>query len=226
MSKAETSNHIVICKSLAHILAEHFIKMLDLTVSGIPTYFLASLLDMASWGGTGAEALKNGIDSIFTSDGKIPCLVSFTADGASVNLGRISGMLTRMSQDCEWLLKIHCTNHRVELAVKKAFQDSKFRAVDTFSQENFNLKNSGKVSGIVKASASALGIQYQKMSKITGTRFIGHRASAFKKLLDMWPAFTEGYENIIANASSQASKAKVEGLLKKFQSFKFLTLSR
>ena len=41
----------------------------------------------------------------------------------------------------------------------------------------------------------------------------------------MWPAFTEGYENIVANVSSKASKATVKGLLKKFQSFKFLTLA-
>ena len=86
---------------------------------------------MASWGGTGAEALKNGIDNIFASDGKIPlgdyvtklvsatsqmgqvqtlgkyqvCLhkarVSYVTDGASANFGQVSGMLTRMSQDCE-----------------------------------------------------------------------------------------------------------------------------
>ena len=36
---------------------------------GTPVYFFASLLHMATFGGTGAEALKNGIDSIFAENG-------------------------------------------------------------------------------------------------------------------------------------------------------------
>ena len=38
---------------------------------GIPAYFVASLLEMSDWGGTDAESLKRGVDSIFIDDGKI-----------------------------------------------------------------------------------------------------------------------------------------------------------
>ena len=94
--------------------------------SGIPTYFMASLLEMSEWGGTDAQSLKAGIDSIFSEDGQIPMasfrtkLISITSDGASVNTGKISGLMTRFASDREWLVKIHCINHRVELAVKDA----------------------------------------------------------------------------------------------------------
>ena len=163
---------------------------------------------MACWGGTGAEALKTAIDSIFTPDGRIPMateeyitkLVSCTADGASVNFGEKSGLLTRLEKDRDWFLKVHCVNHRIELAVKHAFKDSKFEKVDEFYQANYNLlKNSGKILSEVKASAAALEIQNYKLTKITGTRFVGHRTNALRRLLDMWPAFKMAYENLIAS---------------------------
>ena len=79
---------------------------------------------MSDWGGTDAESLKKGIDSIFLEDGKIPRtnyetnLVTLATDGASVNTGRISGLMTRFTLGREWLVQIHCINHRIELAIK------------------------------------------------------------------------------------------------------------
>ena len=117
-------------------------------------------------------------------------LVSCTADGANVNMGRISGLLTRIGDDRDWLLKIHCPNHRIELSIKDAFKDTKFALVEEFYQANSNiLGNSGKLRSAVQAAASAIGIEHYVLSKLTGTRFVGHRSKAYKRLLDMWPAF-------------------------------------
>ena len=90
---------------------------------GIPTYFVGSLLEMSDWGGTDAESLKKGIDNIFMDDGNIPVaqyrtkLVPLNIDEANVNTGHISGLMTRFAANREWLVKIHCINHLVELAV-------------------------------------------------------------------------------------------------------------
>ena len=150
---------------------------------------------MAEWGGTKAEALSKAIDSIFGPSGNIPLkdyrtkLVSCTADGANVNFGHLSGLLTPMSRERE-LLKIHCVNHRIKLAVKAAFKASALKKVDEFYQANYNImKNSGKLKIMVKSAAKALGIQHYVMSRLAGTRFVGHRVKAFKRLLNMWPAF-------------------------------------
>ena len=141
---------------------------------------------MSQWGGTNAESLKAGIDGIFGPSANIHLgdyqtkLVSCTADGASVNMGHISGLLTRIGRERDWLLKIHCSNHRIELAVKAALavKDSVFEEVDEFYQANFSiLKNSGKLKSAVQAAASALGIQAYVLSRLTGTRFVGHRSS-------------------------------------------------
>ena len=93
-------------------------------------------------------------------------------------MGHISGLLTRIGRERDWLLKIHCSNHRIEFAVKAAFKDSVFEEVDEFYQANFSiLKNSGKLKSAVQAAASSLGIQAYVLSRLTGTRFVGHRSS-------------------------------------------------
>ena len=101
-------------------------------------YFVASLLEMSDWGGTDAESLKKGIDSIFLKDGKIPMtnyetkLVSLTTDSSSVNTGRILGLMTRFALERDWLVQIHCINHRVKLSVKDALKETKFKDITAF----------------------------------------------------------------------------------------------
>ena len=198
---------------------------------GIPTYFVASLLEMSELGGTDAESLKEAMDNIFSEKGSLPVkeynlkLVSVTADGASVNTGKLSGLMTRFASTRIWLVRIHCINSRIELAVKDAFTGiSKLNDIGDFYQSNFNLlKNSGKIKDEIGAAAKVLGIQHYELPKLTGTRFVGHRRSAFKALLNDWPLFLVAYENVASDPKTKSeTKAKVLGLLKKFQSYNFL----
>ena len=206
--------------------------MIRIERNGLPCYIVASLIEMSEWGGTGAEALKDGIDGIFTDDGifKINSedyklkLVGCTADGASVNFGQHTGLLTRLDEERGWLIKIHCANHRTELAVKDAFKESVFNEVDTMYNTLFNLiKNSGKIKEEVKAAAAALNIQNYTLPKLTGTRFIGHRVSAYKALLNMWPAIITALENVVADSKIKSeTKSKATGMLRKHRSYEIL----
>ena len=78
---------------------------------------------MSEWGEINAKALKKAIDSIVGPKGDIPLtdylmkLVSCTADGANVNMGRISRRLACIGHDRDGPLKIHFPNHRIDLAV-------------------------------------------------------------------------------------------------------------
>ena len=144
---------------------------------------------MSDWGGTDAESLKKGIDSIFLEDGKIPRtnyetnLVTLATDGASVNTGRISGLVTRFTLGREWLVQIHCINHRIELAIKDALKETKFKYIDDFYQSNFKLlTNSGKFKSELRIASEAQEIQHYTLPKMSGTRFFGHRRRAFNTL--------------------------------------------
>lgn len=200
---------------------------------GLPTYLVTSLLQMSKYGGTGSQATKEGLDSIFNVDtGPIPCveytnkLISCTADGASVNFGQYSGLLTKMTDDGRpWLVKIHCANHRIELAVKNAFSDSvKFNEVDKLYMAIFNLlKNSGAIKSDVKKAAEVLNISFYALPKLTGTRFVSHHTRAYRHLLDMWPALISAFDNTLVTRQHKGeTRAKIMGFLKQLRSYRIL----
>ena len=81
---------------------------------------MASLLEMSEWGGSDAESLEKGVTHIFCDAGSIPPLnvedfkmklACCTSDGASVNFGAKTGLMTRLSVQRPWMIKIHCVNH-------------------------------------------------------------------------------------------------------------------
>jgi len=49
-------------------------------------------------------------------------LVAFGADGASVNLGKKSGLATLLKQEVPYLVDFHCLPHRLELALLTSTQ--------------------------------------------------------------------------------------------------------
>ena len=199
---------------------------------GIPVYITFSLFEMSDFGGTDAASLKEEIDQIFDKEKGFlrldskkyeQSLVIATADGASVNFGPYTGLLTKIAATRPWLLKRHCSNRRTELAIKTVFEESIFKEVEDLYVGIFYFhKNSGKVLNEVKEACKALGIQYYKLKKIHGTRFVQHRRRALKRLLDIWPGIVTAYENIESDRKTKGeTRAKVKGYLKKLRSYKF-----
>lgn len=201
---------------------------------GKPTYLVANLLNMSDYGGTGAEALKSGIDHIFSKDGTVPCsnyttkMVGATSDGASVNTGHKGGLMVKLQNDSRpWLIKIHCVNHKVELAVKEAFSNSEFAKIDKLYLGIFNLlKNSGALKTEVRSASEVLDISTYTLPKITGTRFVSHRVRALRNFLNMWPAIISAFENSLATRKHKPeTRAKIEGFIKNLKSYEYLTLT-
>ena len=105
----------------------------------------------------------------------------------SGNFRQYEIIVTRISRERDWLLKIHCANRRVELAVKAAFKGSRFAQVGVFYQATTQLlKNSGKLKSMIEAAATALGIDHYVLPKLTGTRFVGHRVRALTSLRNLF----------------------------------------
>ena len=145
--------------------------------------------------------------------------MSATADGGSVNFGAYNGLLTKIAATHPWLLKIHCSNHRTELAIKTVFEESIFKEVEDLHVGIFYFhKNSGKVLNKVKEACKALGIQYYELKKIHGTQFVQHRRRALKRLLHIWSGIVTAYENIESDRKTKGeTRAKVKGYLKKIK---------
>ena len=146
---------------------------------GTPIYSFASLLHMATFGGTGTETLKDGIGSIFAENGpphlpdngyKLKVVIKCTSDGVSVKvLARRLGWWKEWLMRA-WLVKIHCANHHLELAVKEAIIDSKFKIVDDMYKIIFGLlKNSRKTKSIMQETCKSENVQHFALSRITST---------------------------------------------------------
>ncbi|XP_065664896.1 uncharacterized protein LOC136086588 [Hydra vulgaris] len=189
------------------------------------------LVDIDRFGGGEADSIVKGINNIFeTGEFKLESndykkkLVSITSDGVSVNFGKYR-VIAQIKADRESLLPVHCVNHRVQLAVKEVFSEiSKLKKVDEFYNTNFYLlRNSGKIKQEVINASAALGTTHYTLPKLTGTRFVGHHIRAFKNLLESWPVYIVAYENYVNEWKNPiTTKAKVQGLLKKFKSYNFL----
>lgn len=80
-----------------------------------------------------AEGLQNSITRAFSRI-DIPCfsdrLVGLNVDGASVNVGIHAGLGAKIRETAPWLVLVHCFNHRIELAIKDAFDASSFSKID------------------------------------------------------------------------------------------------
>ena len=70
--------------------------LLRIEKEGVPVYLVASLLEVADFGGT---------DAVFNDTGNVPLadyetkLISATSDGANVNLGVCNGTLTQLAHE-------------------------------------------------------------------------------------------------------------------------------
>ena len=192
---------------------------------------------MADFGGTDADSLKKAIDGVFDlENGKVKLtqeeytfkVIGSTADGASVNFGIHKGLLTQLARTRPWMLKVHCVNHRVELAFKESIKDSTFDDVDKlYLTLYYLLRDSGRFNSECKHAGEAVNVEYYKLPKIHGTRFVGHRRAGLTKLLHDWPVFMVACENaVVATRSYQPkTKAKIQGILEKLRNYRILTLT-
>ncbi|XP_077989284.1 zinc finger protein 862-like [Glandiceps talaboti] len=199
--------------------------------AGVPVFLTAALQDIDVYGEANAGNIKESLDDVFKSKVIIETenytkkVVAATSDGASVNTGVYSGLLTRLRNDGRpWLLTTHCVSHRIELAIKdsllklKSFEQVKDVMVNIY----YLMKRSGKFQRHFKSTAEAMCVQVYKFPKVHGTRFVNHQRCGVKILLHNWIILMHALENSIANNSQRALSAKLRGILKKLVDFRFL----
>ena len=113
------------------------------------------------------------------------------------------GICILFREDREWLTLIHCTNHRLQLAMKDAFSaDAAFKEVDKVLLEMYLItRDSGKVKGLLKSIEMRLDVMYVAFVKSDGTRFQNHKYRAIKALIINYIPMSLLMENYIAVGS-------------------------
>lgn len=98
-------------------------------INGKSVCLMTNIADMTSFGGLDADSVMEAIEVTYKTKMKLnyekycKSVVSTTAGGVSVNMGVINSTLTQLSHERSWLLKIHCVNHHIELAVKDTMNE-------------------------------------------------------------------------------------------------------
>ncbi|KAF3857412.1 hypothetical protein F7725_009271, partial [Dissostichus mawsoni] len=135
------------------------------------------------------EALLNCLDTAgFTEEWLQKNWVSFVSDGASVMLGKNSGVATRLTARYPNLFTWHCMNHRLELAVSDAVDE--VQAVNHFKvflEKIHNLySQSNKNSRELLEAAQEVGSQVLKIGRVLSTRWV---ASSFRSVKAVWTSY-------------------------------------
>lgn len=118
-------------------------------------------------------------------------------DGASVNMGKNTGLAARLKVIAPWLTAVHCFNHRLELAAADAFNDTFFGQLDEMLRQLFSLyQKSPKKLRELKKLAEAYQETVDKPVKTNGTRWIDHKVRATKVFLENYGIYIQHLEQV------------------------------
>ena len=117
------------------------------------------------------------------------------ADGAAVNFGKRIWLLTKWSTLLEWLTKVHCFSHRMELAGGDALREA-YGDIDQFLTIFYlHFRNSSKEwCGLQKIAANE-GMILVSIPKPYGTRFVPHQHAALYAMRMNWVPLTIFFSN-------------------------------
>nr|XP_012560836.2 E3 SUMO-protein ligase KIAA1586-like [Hydra vulgaris] len=169
-----------------------------------------------------AVGLKKCITDAFTRVGitnSYKHLLGVNLDGANVNLGAYAGLGALLKEGSPWLEVVHCFNHRLELALKDAFESlSAFKTVDELLLQLYYLyQKSPKRYRELQGLAEAWGNSVPKPTNACGTRWIDRKYKAMKIALENYGVFMTHIEPLAITDSQIAKRAELKGFLKRWK---------
>lgn len=135
--------------------------------------------------------------------------VSFASDGASVMVGRKSGVASRLTAMYPNLITWHCLNHRLELAVGDAASECQgINHFRSFMDSLYALySRSPLMQRQLANQAAELEIQLKKIGRVLNTRWV---SSSFRTVSAVW----HDYEALASHFSTGSRHAGVDGATK------------
>ena len=122
-------------------------------------------------------------------------LVALWSDGAAVMQGRSGRVISYLKKEVgDWVVGIHCSAHRLELAIKKAIQGVKL--VSDVDKLLLDLYLFYHVSTVRRATLTntfdALSMPHSMPTRVGGSRWLGH---ALRALTTLW----KGYRGVVTH---------------------------
>lgn len=152
--------------------------------------------------------------------------IAFASDGASVMLGKKSGVATRLMEQYPHLLTWHCMNHRLELAVNDAVENvTAINHFKSFIDQIYSLySQSSKNQRELMSAAKEVESQLKRIGKILTVRWV---ASSFRTVKAIWDSFTALHQHFITASMDMQrdgkDRSRYKGLALRLASPQFLT---
>jgi hypothetical protein len=144
-------------------------------------------------------AIKDALKSVgLTEEEWTRKLVGFGSDGASVNIGKKSGVITRLQELQPLVQGIHCHAHRLELAYKDALKKDPLhlKVESLLTGLYYFYRNSPLNRANLKRACDALSLKSLIPTRIGGTRWLPHWKRALDNLWRIYPGLVTHLQQV------------------------------
>ncbi|KAM3850348.1 zinc finger protein 862-like [Diretmus argenteus] len=139
-------------------------------------------------------------------------LVGMACDGAAVNLSRKNSVATRVKENAECVISVHCVAHRLELAVLQAIKNNRYledlKEILKLIYKHYQY--SPKALREVTNIAMALETKVLKPNRVDGTRWSPHMQRALEVLATSYEVLLAHFEHV-AEARPGETTADIRG---------------
>ncbi|XP_077335488.1 E3 SUMO-protein ligase KIAA1586 homolog [Lithobates pipiens] len=148
------------------------------------------------------------------------------SDGASVMLGRKSGVLERLSQKYPQLVKWHCLCHRLELCISDTIHSIPgLHHLTSFFEKLYAVYHqSPKKLAELSECAKGLEVQILKIGKVFSVRWVASSQRAIRAVWESYPALHSHFlKASLSSAHNSQQKSLFSGLNKVLTSEDYLS---
>lgn len=132
-------------------------------------------------------------------------LIGACSDGASVMLGKNSGVLTQLKNHFPNIFLWHCMCHRIELAIGDAVKSvTQINHVKSMLDKLYSIySQSPKAQRELETCAAAVGAELKKIGRVLGVRWV---ASSYQALSAVWSSYAALYAHSCSSDSAMSKK--------------------
>ena len=124
-------------------------------------------------------------------------LIFLSSNGASVNRGKKTGLVSLFRKQNEWITFIWCFSHCLELALKDALKEYTYPFSESLMHLFYLYKNSSKKHRKLKNLYQIMKDEFEmygddiKPVKATMTQWIDHRMQVMQRLIDKYGLYCQ-----------------------------------
>ena len=156
-------------------------------------------------------------------------LVGIGTDGAAANVAG-AGLKGLVEDQLPWVFWMWCLAHRLELAIKDALKGTSFDQIDEMLLRLYYIyerspKKCRQLEEIVTHLKGCLSIDEGgvKPVRASGSRWIGHKWGAMKRILSKFGAYTNHLATLSEDVTTRpADRSKLKGYYKQWVNAKYL----